>query len=179
MRSRFTMTHDLLDGVVAVLRVAERRSFRAAAEELGISPSAISQIVRTVEARAGAPLLARTTRSVGLTEAGRRFIERAAPALSEIGAAFDAANAAGGRAEGLLRLTMPRAVVPHVIEPLLEGFCEAHPDVQLEIHAEDQMTQIVDEGFDAGIRLGELVEADMVSVHLTPSFAFAVVGSLG
>ncbi|MCE9671769.1 LysR family transcriptional regulator [Myxococcus stipitatus] len=171
------MKRDPLDGVMTLLTVARLRSFRAAATELGVSPSAVSQTVRTLEARAGVALLTRTTRSVGLTEAGQRFIERAAPAIDEVLAAFDSARALGGKARGLLRLTVPRAVIPHVIEPLLPGFCAAYPEVQLEVHAADHLSHIVDEGFDAGIRLGENVEADMVAVRLTPPFGFAVFGA--
>src|SRR5215217_7551233 len=179
MRAGFTMQKDQLDGVMVLLSVARLRSFRAAATELGISPSAVSQIVRALEARAGVALLTRTTRSVGLTEAGRSFLERAAPAVEELLAAFDSARSLGGKASGLLRLTVPRAVIPHVIEPLLPGFCAAHPDVRIEIHAADHLSRIVDEGFDAGVRLGELVEADMVTVRLTPPFGFAVFGAPG
>ncbi|NTX66130.1 LysR family transcriptional regulator [Myxococcus sp. CA051A] len=177
MHPGFTMKKDQLDGVMTLLSVARLRSFRAAATELGISPSAVSQIVRALEARAGVALLTRTTRSVGLTEAGRSFLERATPAVDELLAAFDSARSLGGKASGLLRLNIPRAVIPHVIEPILAGFCAAHPDVRIEIHAADHLSRIVDEGFDAGVRLGEFVEADMVTVRLTPPFGFAVFGA--
>lgn len=177
MRSSFTMKRDQLDGVVTLLCVARLRSFRAAAAELGLSPSAVSQIVRGLEARAGVALLTRTTRSVGLTEAGKRFLERAAPAVGELAAAFDSARSLGDKASGLLRLNAPRAVIPFVIEPILEGFCTAYPDVQVEIHAADHMSRIIDEGFDAGVRMGEAVEADMVTVRLTPAFGFGVFGA--
>jgi len=177
MKPSFTIHRDQFDGVVALLRVAERRSFRAAAVELGVSPSALSQIIRNLEARAGVPLLARTTRKVGLTEAGQRFLEHARPAVDELMTAFESAQALGDQVTGLLRLNVPRTVIPFIAEPILRDFCAAHPAVEVEIFAEDQLTNIVEDGFDAGIRLGELVEADMVAVRLSPPFKFAVVGS--
>ncbi|WP_342239538.1 LysR family transcriptional regulator [Inquilinus sp. OTU3971] len=177
MKKPFTIERSQLDGVIAVLRVAERRSFRAAAAELGVSPSAISQTIRGLEARLGVALLTRTTRKVGLTEAGQRFVERARPALAEILAAFDAAQSLGEEVTGLLRLNMPRALVHFLAEPILMEFQTAHPALQIEIFADDSLANIVAEGFDAGIRLGELLEADMVAVRLTPPFKFAVVGA--
>jgi DNA-binding transcriptional LysR family regulator len=177
MKKPFTIERSQLDGVIAVLRVAERRSFRAAAAELGVSPSAISQTIRGLEARLGVALLTRTTRKVGLTEAGQRFVERARPALAEILAAFDAAQSLGEEVTGLLRLNMPAALVHFLAEPILVEFRAAHPALQVEIFAEDGLTNIIAEGFDAGIRLGELLEADMVAVRLTPPFKFSVVGA--
>lgn len=177
MKKPFTIGRDQLDGVIAVLRVAERRSFRAAAEELGVSPSAISQTIRGLEARLGVALLTRTTRKVGLTEAGQRFVERARPAVAEVLAAFDAAQSLGEEVSGLLRLNMPRALVHFLAEPILMEFQTAHPALQIEIFADDSLANIVAEGFDAGIRLGELLEADMVAVRLTPPFKFSVVGA--
>jgi len=177
MKNAFTIHRDQLDGVIALLRVAERRSFRAAAAELGVSPSAISQTIRGLEARLGVALLTRTTRKVGLTEAGQRFIERARPAVAEIQGAFEAARSLGEEVTGLLRLTMPRTLVPFLAEPVLTGFRAAHPALQIEIFAEDGLSNIIADGFDAGIRLGELLEADMVAVRLTPPFQFSVVGS--
>jgi DNA-binding transcriptional LysR family regulator len=177
MKKPFTIGRDQLDGVIALLRVAERRSFRAAAQELGVSPSAISQTIRGLEARLGVALLTRTTRRVGLTEAGQRFIDRARPAVAEVLAAFDAARSLGENVTGLLRLNMPRSLVPFLAEPILGEFGAAHPALQIEIFAEDGLSNIVAEGFDAGIRLGELLEADMVAVRLTPPFKFAVVGA--
>lgn len=168
---------DRLDGVLAFLRVAERRSFRAAAADLGISPSAISQIVRSLEARAGVALLARTTRRVGLTEAGERFVERARPAAQALLEAFEAARGAGTGVSGLLRLSVPRAVIPPLIQPVIAEFCAAHPALQIEISAVDSPIDLRDGGYDAGIRLGEPSDPDLVGVRLTPPFAFAVVAA--
>src|SRR5579862_186730 len=119
MKQNFTVRQGALDGVEAFLRVAQHRSFRRAATALGVTPSAVSQAVRTLEARIGAALLARTTRSVGLTEAGQRFLERAAPAFRELVAAGEVARELGQRPTGLLRLAVPRAVIPLILEPML------------------------------------------------------------
>src|SRR5436189_2558832 len=112
MKQNFTIRQGALDGVEAFLSVAQHRSFRRAAADLGVTPSAISQAVRTLEARIGAALFIRTTRSVGVTEAGQRFLSRAKPAFEELIAARELARGLGQRPTGLLRLTVPRAVVP-------------------------------------------------------------------
>ncbi len=179
MRPSFTVNRDQFDGVIAFLRVAERRSFRAAADELGVSPSALSQIIRSLEKRAGAALLTRTTRRVGLTEAGQRFLEHARPAVAGLMSAFESAEALGEEVTGLLRLNVPRPIIAFMGEAILRDFCTAYPKVQVEIFAEDRLANIVEDGFDAGIRLGELIEADMVAVRLSPPFAYTVVGSPG
>jgi DNA-binding transcriptional LysR family regulator len=123
MKQNFTVRQGALDGVVAFLSVAQHRNFRRAAAELGVTPSAISQAVRTLEARIGAALFIRTTRSVGLTEAGERFTSRAKPAFEELVAASEAARGLGQRPAGLLRLSVPRAVVPLILEPVIASFC--------------------------------------------------------
>jgi DNA-binding transcriptional LysR family regulator len=179
MKQNFTVRQGALDGVEAFLGVARHRNFRKAAAELGVTPSAISQAVRALEARVGAALFIRTTRSVGLTEAGERFLSRAKPAFEELVAASEAARELGQRPAGLLRLTAPRAVVPILLEPLIASFCEANPEVEVEIAANAELIDIAAEGFDAGIRLGQFVAADMVAVRLTPPFPFVVVGSPG
>jgi DNA-binding transcriptional LysR family regulator len=177
MKQNFTVRQGALDGVAAFLRVAQHRNFRKAAAELGVTPSAISQAVRSLEARIGAPLFIRTTRSVGLTEAGERFISRAKPAFEELVAASEAARGLGQRPAGLLRLTAPRAVVAVLLEPLIASFCEAYPEVEVEIAAGPDPVDIAAEGFDAGIRLGQFIAADMVAVRLTRPFPIVVVGS--
>jgi len=179
MKQHFTVRHGALDGVEAFLGVAQHRNFRKAAAELGVTPSAISQAVRALEARVGAALFIRTTRSVGLTEAGERFFLRAKPAFEELVAASEVARDLGQRPAGLLRLTVPRAVVPILLEPLIASFCQAYPEVEVEIVASADLVDIAAEGFDAGIRLGQFIAADMVAVRLTPPFPFVVVGSPG
>jgi len=177
MKRNFTVRQGALDGLEAFLSVARHRSFRKAAAELGVSPSAISQAVRAVEARVGAALFLRTTRSVGLTEAGERFLARARPAFEELLAASEMARDLGQRPTGLLRLSVPKAVVPLILEPVIASFCQAYPEVEVEIDASEKLVDIAAEGFDAGIRLGQFIAADTVAVRLTPPFPFTVVGS--
>src|SRR5713226_740174 len=177
MKQNFTVRQGALDGVEAFLSVAQHRSFRRAAAELGVTPSAMSQAVRALEARVGAALFIRTTRSVGLTEAGARFLSRAKPAFEELVAASEVARDLGQRPTGLLRITTPRAVVPILLEPLIASFCQAYPEVEVEIAASADLVDIAAEGFDVGIRLGQFIEADMIAVRLTPPLPLAVVGS--
>jgi DNA-binding transcriptional LysR family regulator len=177
MKQNFTVRQGALDGVEAFLSVARHRNFRRSAAELGVTPSAVSQAIRAVEARVGAALFIRTTRSVGLTEAGERFLSRAKPAFEELLAASEAARDLGQRPAGLLRLTVPRAVVPLVLEPLIGSFCRAYPDIELEIAASDEMVDLAAGGFDAGIRLGQFIAPDMAVVRLTRPFPLVVVGS--
>lgn len=179
MKDRLVPTARGLDGVAAFLRVAAHRNFRAAAADLGVSPSAVSQAIRALEARVGVALVARSTRSVGLTEAGRRFLELAGPAMHDLHEAFEAARSLGERPSGLLRLTVPRSVAAPVIRPILPGFCAACPDVQIEIVADSGFADVIRDGFDAGIRVGELVHPDMIGVRLTSPFRYCVAGAPG
>ncbi|TIT23559.1 MAG: LysR family transcriptional regulator [Mesorhizobium sp.] len=177
MKQNYTVRHGALEGVEAFLAVARRRNFRRAAADLGVTPSAVSQAVRALEARLGTALFVRTTRSIGLTEPGQRFLDRAGPAFEELVAAGEAARDIGQRPTGLLRLSVPRAIVPLMLEPVLASFCQAYPEIELEIAVSDQMVDLATGGFDAGIRLGQLIAADMVAVRLTAPFSFVVVGS--
>jgi DNA-binding transcriptional LysR family regulator len=177
MKQNFTVRQGALDGVEAFLSVAQHRNFRKAAAGLGVTPSAISQAVRALEVRIGAALFIRTTRSVGLTEAGERFISRAKPAFEELVAASEAARDLGKRPTGLLRLSVPRAVVPLILEPVIASFAQAYPEIELEIAASEELVDLAAQGFDAGIRLGQFIAADMVAVRLTPPFPLVVVGS--
>jgi DNA-binding transcriptional LysR family regulator len=177
MKQDFTVRQGALDGVEAFLSVAQHRSFRRAAADLRVTPSAISQAVRALEARVGAALFIRTTRSVGLTEAGERFLSRAKPAFEELIAASEVARDSGQRPTGRLRLTAPRSVVPILLEPLIASFSQAYPEVEIEIAASEELVDPAAQGFDAGIRMGQFIAADMVAVRLTPPFPFVVVGS--
>src|SRR5690242_10709967 len=177
MKQDFTVRQGALDGVEAFLSVAQHRSFRRAAAELGVTPSAVSQAVRTLETRIGAALFLRTTRSVGLTEAGERFLERAKPAFEELVAAGAVARDLGQRPSGTLRLTAPRAVVPLLLQPLIASFCRAYPEIEVEVSADEELVDIAAGGFDAGIRMGQYIAADMVALRLTPPFRFIVVGT--
>lgn len=177
MKQNFTVRQGALDGVEAFLAVAQHRSFRRAATELAVTPSAISQAVRALEARLGAVLFIRTTRSVGLTEAGERFLARARPAFEELVAASGAARELGQKPAGLLRLTVPRSVVPILLEPLIASFCKAYPEIEVELAASEELVDLAAGGFDAGIRMGQFINPDMVAVRLTKPFPFAIVGS--
>jgi DNA-binding transcriptional LysR family regulator len=177
MKQNYTVARGALDGVEAFLRVAARRSFRQAADDLGITPSAVSQAIRGLESRVGVALFTRTTRSVGLTEAGERFLERARPAFEEMVAAGDAARGLAQRPSGLLRIAAPRSVVPLILQPVLASFAQAYPEVVVEIAASEELVDLAKDGFDAGIRLGEFIAADMVAVRLTPPLRYATVAS--
>src|SRR6201995_3644672 len=177
MKQNFTVRQGALDGVEAFLSVSQHRSFRKAAAELGVTPSAMSQAVRALEARIGAALFTRTTRSVGLTEAGERFLSRAKPAFEELVAASKIARDLGQRPSGLLRLTVPRAVVPILLEPLIASFCRAYPEIEVELAASEELVDLAAGGFDAGIRMGQFINPDMIAVRLPKPFPFAIVGS--
>jgi DNA-binding transcriptional LysR family regulator len=166
-----------LDSLVTFLAVAELRGFRAAAGRIGVTPSAVSQAIRTLEGHVGAPLFARTTRSVGLTEAGERLLEHARPAVAMVNAGLDAAAGLGGAPRGRLRINAPRAVLGILVDRLLPDFHVHYPAIELELVGDDRNVDIVKEGFDAGIRLGHLVEADMIAIRLTAAERFVVVGS--
>jgi len=177
MKQNFTVRQRALDGVEAFLSVARHRSFRRAADELGVTTSAVSQAVRALEARVGVALFIRTTRSVGLTEAGERFHVRARPAFEELVSASEAARELADRPSGLLRLTVPRGVLPVLLEPLVASFCRAYPEVQVEIVASEELVDLAVEGFDAGVRMGQFIAPDMVTVRLSPPFRLVVVCS--
>jgi DNA-binding transcriptional LysR family regulator len=177
MKRNFTVRQGALDGVEAFLSVARHRSFRKAADELGVTTSAVSQTVRALEARVGVALFARTTRSVGLTEAGERFHARARPAFEELVSAGEAARELADRPRGLLRLTVPRGVVPIVLEPVIASFCRAYPEIQVEVVASEELVDLAAEGFDAGVRMGQFIAPDMVTVRLSQPFRLVVVCS--
>ncbi|WP_186037695.1 LysR family transcriptional regulator [Burkholderia gladioli] len=168
---------DELDGLAVFLEVAEQKGFRAAARNLGITPSAVSQSIRMLELRVGAPLFSRTTRSVALTEAGQQLLLHAKPAADLFQAGLTAARDLGEQPSGHLRINAPRPSISLLVNRLLPDFHETYPKISLELFGEDELINIVDQGFDAGIRLGHTVELDMVSAWLTPSEKYVVVGS--
>ncbi len=170
--------HDSqLAGLVAFVNVAERRSFTAAGAVLGVTPSAISQTIKQLEERLGARLLHRTTRSVALTEAGERLLLRVRPALGEVTAALAAVEEHEGKPAGVLRLNVPRVGSALFIEPVLAEFMRRYPSIELELALDDARADIVAGGFDAGIRLGESLEKDMIGVRLGGDVSLAVVAS--
>lgn len=171
------MRRGEFEGILPFLAVVEAGSFRAAADQLGVTPSAVSQAVKALEARLGVPLLTRTTRSLGLTEAGAQFAARCRPAMAEIGDAVEGVKQFGDAPSGLLRLNAPRIAWPVVFAPIIEAFRQAYPQVDVEVFLDDGIADIAADGFDAGIRLGQMVQEDMVSRALTPSSRMAVVAS--
>jgi DNA-binding transcriptional LysR family regulator len=173
------MNTALFPQLQSFLAVARHQSFSGAARELGVSRSAVSQAVRQLEEQVRVVLLARTTRSVSLTDAGRRLVDGAGPSLGQVIAALAEVSAKPGEAVGRVRLSVPRAAVPFVIDPVLPKFRERHPRIEVEVVIEDRFVDIVAEGYDAGVRLSEAIERDMVQVRLTDAFRFVVVGSPG
>ena len=166
-----------LEGVAVFVAVAEAGSFSEAARRLGISPSAASQAIRSLEERLGTPLLRRSTRSVSLTDVGTDYLVAAAPALSQLRQAAEDAAGRGGRPAGPLRLTMPRAPFDLLIAAALAAFLDTYPDVELEIAVEARMIDIVKQGYDAGLRYGDFIEKDMVAIPLAPQSEAVLVAS--
>ncbi|QHE91207.1 LysR family transcriptional regulator [Pandoraea fibrosis] len=160
----------------AVMAVARHRSFRAAATELGVSTSALSHQVAALEARIGVRLFNRTTRSVSLSEAGTQFVASIAPALSTIQTALDDAGTFRDTPSGTLRINTSVGAA-HQVMPLLFEFSARYPDVKLDLVTEGRLIDIVVDGFDAGIRLMEIVPQDMIAVPFGDRQRFAVVGS--
>jgi DNA-binding transcriptional LysR family regulator len=171
------MKLNQLHGLLAFWKVAEYRGFTAAAAALDVSPSALSQTIRHLEARLGVRLLNRTTRSLSLTEAGETYLSRIGPALSDVLEAGEQLHALQGRPSGVLRINAARISIAMVLQPLLAGFLRAYPDVQVEVTNDEGYVDIVEKGFDAGIRTGESVQKDMVAVPLGGPIAVAIVGS--
>ncbi|MFK3846518.1 LysR family transcriptional regulator [Stenotrophomonas sp. Betaine-02u-21] len=161
----------------AFAAVVERASFARAADHLGLSRSALSQIVRQLEARLGVRLLNRTTRSVSPTEPGRRLHERIAPMLREMDDAVAQALGSTARTAGTLRINTLSMAAHKLIAPRLGRFAQAHPDVVLDIVVDDGLSDIAGEGFDAGIRVGGRLQKDMIAVRLTPDVELLAVAS--
>ncbi|TCL69486.1 LysR family transcriptional regulator [Rhizobium sp. BK251] len=171
------MRQDQLDGLITFVTVAQEKGFTAAAVRLGVSPSAVSQSIRTLEERLGLVLFNRTTRSISLTEAGGRYFEMISPSIDTILGAVDELGEDGEEPSGLLRLNVPRAAFLIVLQPVMKAFLAAHPQVRLEISVENTLIDIVGRGFDAGIRFGDLVEKDMVGVTIGPPISAHIIAS--
>jgi DNA-binding transcriptional LysR family regulator len=168
---------DELTGLTALLMVADKRSFTAAAAALRVTPSAVSQTLRALEERVGVRLVQRTTRSVGLTEAGERFVARLRPALEGVRSAFEALGELRDEPMGTLRLNVPRLAYRRVLEPHLAAFLAAYPKIHLDLVIDDAFANIIESGCDAGIRIGEMLERDMIALRIGPDEAAAIVGS--
>jgi DNA-binding transcriptional LysR family regulator len=150
----------------AFVAVGELLSFTRAAESLGVSPSALSQTVRGFEERIGVRLLNRTTRSVALTDAGENLFKRVRPAVSELGDAVGQAQQYRGRPAGVVRVHAFRSAARTYVEPILPAFTEAYPDVVLDLTLDDEVVDVVAGGFDVALRIGEVIERDMVAAPL-------------
>jgi len=168
---------DDLDGMAVFVAVAEAKGFRAAGERLGVSGSAVSQSLRRLEERLGVALVRRTTRSVNLTEAGERLYASAGPALEDLRAAATAVSEMSGEPRGTLRIQVAGAAESFLSGALLADFLGAHPQIRLDVLVSDQPIDIVAEGFDAGIRLGEVIDRDMIAVPVSGDLRLVVVGA--
>lgn len=166
-----------LNGLNAFVAVARLRSFSAAARSLGVTASALSQSVKELEKRLGVSLLTRTSRSMALTPAGQRLLEQAGPAIDLALESLRSVRRSPAEVKGLIRLSVPDDAVAVVLKGLLQRFVRLHPEVEVEVFTENHLVDIVAGCLDAGIRLHEAIERDMVQVRLTPAMRFVVVGS--
>jgi DNA-binding transcriptional LysR family regulator len=171
------MDRDNASDLLAFLAVARERSFTKAAAKLGISQSALSQIVRGLEQRLGVRLLSRTTRSVAPTEAGERLFQNIGPRFDEMDGELAALSALREKPAGTLRITAIEYAADTILLPALQKLLPKYPDIRVEIINDYGLTNIVTERYDAGIRLGEQVAKDMIAVRVGPDFRMVVVGS--
>jgi len=171
------MAFTPLNALNSFLAVARRRSFAAAARDLGVSTSALSQSVRQLESRLSVTLLTRTSRTVALTDAGQRLLENAGPAVEQALESLKTVTVRAGEITGRVRLSVPTAAVPLILARLLPRFAERHPKVEVEVYVENRFVNMVAEGLDAGIRLSEAIERDMVQVRLTEPGRFVIAGA--
>jgi DNA-binding transcriptional LysR family regulator len=171
------MKRDDLYDLAAFAVVAEQGSFTRAAAELGMSQSALSHAMKALEERLGVRLLSRTTRSVSTTEAGETLLRSLRPALEEITTGVNAVGALRGKPTGTVRITATKHAVSSVVMPVLPRFLASHPDIRVDVIIDDNLTDIVAERIDAGIRFGDIVEKDMIAVRIGPDIRMAVVGA--
>ena len=168
---------DELAGITTFVHVAEKRNFTTAAAELGVTASAVSQTVRQLEERLGVRLFQRTTRSVSLTEAGQRLWDRVRPALSDVRAAVESLAELRDRPAGTIRLTISRVAMSIVLEPVMADFLVEHPEIRLDLSIDDGLIDIAARGFDAGVRLGEVLDKEMIAVRVSGDQRSAIVGA--
>jgi DNA-binding transcriptional LysR family regulator len=173
------MARDNINDILVFLAVARERSFTRAAAKLGMSQSAISHIMRGLEARLGVRLLARTTRSVSLTEAGEQLMEAVAPRLEEIEADIAAVSELGDRPAGTIRITAIDHVIDTVLWPRLAKILPHYPNLRVEISSDYRMVDIAAERYDIGVRWGDQVAQDMIAVRLTADVRMMIVGAAG
>lgn len=173
------MARPNLSELNAVVTLAGRRNFRAAAGELGVSASALSHQIAALEARLGVRLFNRTTRSVALTAAGEAFLERVKPALGEIVEAMEAVNAHRDTPTGTLRINTSEGAAKQLMTPVFLEYMRRYPEMRLDVVTDGKLVDIVAGGYDAGIRVGPLVPQDMVAVPIGPEQRFLVVATPG
>lgn len=171
------MRRDEMSDLIAFLAVAEERSFTRAAARLGTSQSAVSAVVRRLEERLGLRLLTRTTRSVSPTEAGQRLIDTLRPAFDGINAQLAALDDIRSRPSGTIRITTSRYPARHIVLPVANRLMADYPDVHIELAIESRFVDIAKEGYDAGIRLGESLDKDMIGVRISADLEMVVAGS--
>src|SRR3954447_9186945 len=171
------MDRDALSDLAAFAAVADERSFTRAAAKLGMSQSALSHAMKALEERLGLCLLTRTTRSVSTTEAGERLLRTLRPALEDISAELAALGELREKPAGTVRITTSRHAATSILWPALARFLPAYPDIRVEITVEEGLTDIIAGRYDAGVRLGEQVERDMIAVRIGADTRGAVVGS--
>jgi len=171
------MVRDDLNILAAFLTVAEERSFTRAAKRMGVTPSAISHAIRGLEETIGVRLLSRTTRSVAPTEAGEQLLARLRPALVDIREAVDQVTSLRNKPAGRVRLLVPRLAATTVLAPKLGQLARDYPDIVLDVTTDDRRVDIVAEGFDAGINLGEFIQKDMIAVRVSGDRRPVIVGS--
>lgn len=171
------MTQDGLIELDAVLAIARRGSFRAAALELGLSTTALSNAIGKLERQLGVRLFNRTTRSVSLTDAGRNFVDQVGPALKDIHDAMDAARSQQETPSGTLRINAFPTAAREILAPLLLQFLRRYPQVHIDLVTEGRIVDIVADGFDLGLRSADLVPSDMIAIPVGPPRSFAVVAS--
>lgn len=171
------MDKDQLDGLLALKLVADKRNFTAAAKTLRVSPSAISKMIRQLEARLGVTLLTRTTRATSLTEAGEKFLEQAGPALEVIFSAMNEVGSLADKPVGRLRLNVPQLIYPNFLKAVVANFIQKYPDITVEIFFENATTNIFERGFDAGIRVSDILAQDMVALKLLGPIRWVIAGA--
>jgi len=176
MKNCFTMTEDL-NGMAVFVAVADAKGFTAAAQQLGVSASAVSQAVRKLEAQVGVTLLQRSTRSVRLTEAGERLYTTVAPALADVRTTVAELGAMSAEPRGTLRLHVSTGAVEFLRGPLVADFLAAHPHVRLAVEVNDERIDVVAGGYDAGIEIGEVIDKDMIVVPVSGELELAIVGA--
>ncbi|AVJ30097.1 LysR family transcriptional regulator [Achromobacter spanius] len=171
------MAHPKINDLQAFLAVARDQSFTKAAAKLGLTPSALSHTMRSLEERLGVRLLSRTTRNVAPTDAGERLMRAIAPLFDQIAIEVDALGELRDKPRGTLRVTCTDDSIELCLRPMLATFLKDYPDITLELYVDYGFTNVVEERFDAGVRLGEAISKDMIAVRIGPDWRLMVVGS--